>query len=281
MIALANDALLLRIDPDVGGGIASLMPARTEQELLFQAPWPIDQRALRGSGNEGWAAGWPGGWNLLFPNAGDACTVDGAAHGYHGATSVEPWKVLEASPQLARLRFKGAALVVERVVELMGHVVHVRTNVRNETDETRAFVAVEHVVFGSVLAAPGARVDRLSDAASEGDPAGERLVAPDAPGAWFRTDMTGGTSRTRVTAADGSVSAVVLARGFAALWLWAEQRSTRSAPWHGRASCLGIEPATSAVTGGLASAIEDGSSTQLPPRGEAIFEIELLVVPRE
>ena len=62
--------------------------------VLGTVPWdpidaPIDSLAARDEAE--WLTRYTGGWPLLFPNGGDACTVDGVFHGFHGEASITPW----------------------------------------------------------------------------------------------------------------------------------------------------------------------------------------------
>ena len=78
--------------------------------VLGTVPWdvveaPIESLAARDEPE--WLTRYTGGWPLLFPNGGDACTVDGVFHGFHGEASIAPWHCRDNARRLgtdARLR---------------------------------------------------------------------------------------------------------------------------------------------------------------------------------
>ena len=62
--------------------------------MLGKVPWdPVDApiASLAARDEPEWLTRYTGGWPLLFPNGGDACTVDGVFHGFHGEASIAPW----------------------------------------------------------------------------------------------------------------------------------------------------------------------------------------------
>ena len=94
-ISIASDELRVTVNPKVGGTITAIIHLGLGLSVLGEVPWdpvdaPIGGFAARDEMH--WLSRYTGGWPLLFPNGGDACTVDGVFHGFHGEASISPWK---------------------------------------------------------------------------------------------------------------------------------------------------------------------------------------------
>src|SRR5262249_49392291 len=155
----------------------------TGTELLFAPHWtPAPLDAARRS-EDAWTHAWGGGWNLLVPNAGAACTVGGHLHPFHGDASCSGWTVEACAPPAARLpRRSFAGLAVARTVTVEDARVSVRTSLENRGRVEAPYVMVEHLILGEALLDPAAVVE-VGDAlvtrlADEGPP------LSDAPSPW-------------------------------------------------------------------------------------------------
>ena len=62
---------------------------------------PAGGRSSRDGSMAGWLRGYPGGWQLLVPNAGPEREHDGARQGFHGEASIATWDLL-AQERLVR-----------------------------------------------------------------------------------------------------------------------------------------------------------------------------------
>ena len=92
-ITIASDALRVTLNPRVGGTITAITHVPSGLSVLGEVPWdPVDAPiASLGARDENhWLTRYGGGWPLLFPNGGDACTAHGAFHGSHGEASIAP-----------------------------------------------------------------------------------------------------------------------------------------------------------------------------------------------
>ena len=104
---IESDALTVRINPQVGGTITEVRHKPSGLSVLGRVPWaavdaPLASLAARDEPE--WLTRYTGGWPLLFPNAGDACTVDGVFHGFHGEASIAPWETVGSRARPAGAR---------------------------------------------------------------------------------------------------------------------------------------------------------------------------------
>jgi galactose mutarotase-like enzyme len=277
-VTLRDGHLALTIAPERGAEARSLESGGVE--LLYQAPWqpaplppgPIDAVP--------WERAWHGGWQLLWPNAGASCTVDGLRHGFHGAGSVAPFSVIERDAARARLRCRLDALVCERTFELRDGRVRATASIRNEGAAATSLIVVEHLILGGRLAAEGTRITlaggHVIGQEWDGTPAAggrpwplldeEDLSVLPATTSRFAVVRGLAAGTARVTAPDGlTVDLRFDHAAFPHLWLWEERFGATAEPWNGRGECLAVEPASVPSSDGLAGAIERAEATELAP----------------
>jgi hypothetical protein len=287
-IELRDAAIVLTIAPDRGAEVRSLEFGGAE--LLYRAPWapaPLPDGPLAA---EAWERSWHGGWQLLWPSAGAACTVDGVEHGFHGAGSIAPFSVAECDRQRATLRCEIDGLCCERRYDVRDGRVRATTQFANRGERTIQLVLVEHLILGGDLAAEGTTIEL----------AGGRVVEQ----AWDGSALPGGGEWPWLGSADLSVVPAVTSRfavvrdlpagraqvagpggitldvrfdrsAYPHLWLWEERLGATVEPWNGRGECLAVEPSSVPSTDGLAGAIARGEATVLAPGGESSSWIEL------
>jgi hypothetical protein len=298
---LHSSRLRANLDPAAGGCVRSLYDVGSDTELLFQSPWPTGALPLSPADPVEWTRAWPGGWHLLFPNAGEPCNTDGVAHGFHGAASIAIWDVVHQDMSSAGLRWRDEqGLEVIRYSRLLDNVLVVTNVVVNHSGREAAFVFVEHVIFGPPLVgeglrlhAPGGNLLPLSDT-------GEALTSVDEVDDWpyvHRGDIREDWSISAaapfsrfgavvdlpthsVTAINGRVQVRLDWSGHALphLWVWHENMASRDMPDGMAIRCLGLEPASVLNSLGLAAARESGHATTVPPDGSWHSEVRISVV---
>jgi hypothetical protein len=265
-ITMRDGVISLTIAPDRGGEVRSLRAAGVE--LLYRPPWepaPLPPGPLAA---EAWERSWHGGWQLLWPNAGVACVVDGSAHGFHGAGSVAPFTVVQEDERHALLHCDLDGLSCERGYEVDGGRVRATTRVMNCGERTIPLITVEHVVLGGRLAAAGTTVGLD----------GGWLVEQ----SWDGTPHPPGSAWPSLDREDYSVLPETASRfavdhaAYPHLWIWEERGGAVVPPWNGDGECLAVEPASVPSTDGLAGAIERGEATLLAPGDERSSWIELV-----
>jgi galactose mutarotase-like enzyme len=289
-ITLQDGDLALTIAPERGAEARSLQIGGVE--LLYQAPWNPAPLPPGPIGAVPWEQAWHGGWQLLWPNAGARCTVDGVRHGFHGAGSVAPFSVIEQDAARVLLRSELDGLVCERGFELRDGRVRATAMIRNDGAAATSLILVEHLILGRRLAAGGTSItldgghvigqewDGTPSAGGQAWPMldEEDLSVLPATTSQFAVvrDLAAGTAR--VTAPDGLMLDLCFDHtAFPHLLLWEERFGATAEPWNGQGECLAVEPASVPSTDGLAAAIERGEAIELAPG--AAFESWCELVP--
>jgi len=311
-LAIASDRLRVTVNPGVGGTITEVRHLPSGLSVLGTAPWdavdaPVASLAARDETE--WLTRFTGGWPLLFPNGGDACSFGGIFHGFHGEASIAPWEVsATAEAMTLRRRFFSVPVTMERTLTVDGDVLVLRERAWVDGPRPVEAMWVQHATFGSdLLDGP---VEITTNAArctvdSGYDPphnplrlgaAGDWPVVPGKDGPVDLSRPVGplasqaylhdfGADAGKAWAAmrrlDGPVAAVLSwdAGVFPAAWLWCELGGTVDPPWHGRGRMIGIEPATTMPGGGITDAIARGSRLiTLQPGVEQSVEVRLHVL---
>jgi hypothetical protein len=298
-VELSTDDLTITIDPARGGVISSAFARRAGVELLFRAPWAAGALDLADRDEEAWTTAWQGGWNVLFPNAGAACEVDGRRHPFHGAASFTPWAVVDRSDTSVRLRWgNDDGLTIERETSVAAGAVRVANVVGNEGPRSAPFMLVEHLILGGDVLGPSTRVRidgaKMIELANEGHRTGRendwpRIDRDGVPDDWSARPADNSARYGALHAlTDRALTVAVPERGlelrlswpegFPYLWFWEERARETAPPWNRRAVCLGLEPSTSSTGEGLAAALERGDTPVLEPGAEARTVVALEVI---
>lgn len=265
---LSSGGIRVEIDPCIGADVLSVRDV-DGREVLYNPHWQVEP-SDRGCDDQSWVRGWRGGWTLLFPNAGPACTHEGRRHPYHGDAALAEWQVVDSGSGRLTLRYTDSdGAIVERDHRVGSDRLTIVTTIDNPTDRPFEFIAVEHVILGAPFAWEAAPVDL---------PTGQRRILDmeSAPGDWsslpgpgaqrFGTVVDCGERRAVAHGREGlSVSVSWSGEHLKSLWYWIENGWNPQAPWDGRTRCLGLEPASSANSDGLAEASKRGMTTALAP----------------
>jgi galactose mutarotase-like enzyme len=279
-IILESDALCVVVDTVIGGTITSIVHKPTGASVLGTVPWtprPGPAETHAAPNENAWLPYYSGGWPILFPNGGDACTFDGVFHGFHGEASLAPWDAEQAGGRLRlHRRFATAPVEMEREFTVEGEALTIRERVTMRGDSTISVMWGHHPTFGSdlldgpfVIGTSARRVfvdDRFDLPLNPLRP-GATGDWPNVPGKAGRYDL----SRPRAPMAamayladfespsawirrlDDTIAAILSWDGsvFPYAWLWCELGATQDAPWGGRAHLIGIEPNTTWPGNGL------------------------------
>ncbi len=301
-VAIRSGELEVEVTPAKGGDVVSIRRRGDGVEVLWSTPWggrPGGQALPGGDDQAAWLERYPGGWQVLFPNAGEGGVHGGVRHVFHGEASLAPWAFECASDGRAiemALDCFSVPVALRRRVSVAGDTLTVEERIANQGDAVVECVWAQHPGFGGdLLAGPGpARIDcgarrvRVDEAY---DPPGNRL-RPGAEGAWpyvagqggdavdLREPLEGGSAFAYLLDFDGSEGWASLRREDGALgvvlswdlgvfpvaWLWEELGGSRGWPWFGRGRVVGLEPCTSWPGHGVADvARRTGTQLRLAP----------------
>lgn len=298
MIQLAAASVAIRIDPRHGGEVVDLIDLRSGRQLLGRPPFASDEPVAGELDETTWTRSYRGGWQLLVPNAGNACVVDGVSHGFHGRASTDPWEVAAVGAEAAELTWAGHDLQVRRSFVVRGDAVTVRSTVVAE--RTAALVWVEHIALGVDLLDPSVEIVLAGGQAYEVSEQSGPATPPANAARWPAVRLLDGTleraerailttprSRLLVVAHVDEGRLVVRNRDrrqgieiqwdtqwLPHLWMWHEVRTTGGA-WRGLTETLVVEPASVPHTLGLAAARELGQAHRLEAGERASTEIVL------
>jgi galactose mutarotase-like enzyme len=298
VIELESGSLRAVVDPRRGGDIV-FVGRPGGPNVLFHDAWETPLAAGRsttyGSGTLDWLSHYRGGWQVMFPNAGAECLVDGLPHPVHGEVSSAPAEVVEASSSHLVLRSATRLpLHLERRISLAAErpALLVEERAQNDSDWTMSYAWGHHP---AIAATAGMRIDLpagpLHVDSGFDDPAAD--LQPGAVGTWPEAALRDGGMAAMNQVPDGAVERVcylpdrpagwaavrdpITGRGvglawdveaFPHLWLW-EQMNGRRFPFFGRARLVGIEPVSCWPGDGLARAIERGQASTIAPHGSA------------
>jgi len=177
VLTVASEDFEVSITPNRGADIVGITDRATGLQLLAVSPTGDVGASAAASGNsmEQWMRGYPGGWQILAPNAGPERVHDGVTQGYHGEASLAQWRVLKQSATSVTLAtaLLTAPLKIERNISVEGACVKVEDVVTNLAPEPCSFRLVQHPAFGapflderSYLALPTATL--VADATAPG-----------------------------------------------------------------------------------------------------------------
>ncbi|MBA4099591.1 MAG: hypothetical protein C0484_22820 [Rhodospirillum sp.] len=302
-VVLESASLRVIVRPHVGGTITEILHKPTGLSVLGTVPWePVDAPLESGAAPDepAWLTRYTGGWPLLFPNGGNACSVDGVFHGFHGEASITPWEA-ETSGSSIRLsrRFDSVPVRMRREISLDDDLLVIRELAELEGNEPAIVMWGHHPTFGSDLLAGEFEIQsgaRSVTTDQEYNPPSNPLH-PGATGAWpivagkdrtidLRRPLAGSHETGMAALAylynfespwmsirrlDNAVAATLSwdSSVFSSLWYWIELGGTSDAPWSGRARLIGLEPNTTRLAYGLAEAKRRDAGTLTLQAGSA------------
>ena len=280
-ILLETADLRVAVDPEVGGTVTSIIHKAHGLSVLGTVPWATRSgpaETIAAPDENAWLPYYTGGWPILFPNGGDACTFDGVFHGFHGEASLAAWAV-ERTAEGLRLHRRFSTVPVEMVRDFIldGDAITIRERVTLHGDRPVDVMWGHHPTFGSdLLAAPfeiGTRARRLvvddrfdpplnplQPGATAGWPevpgksGAYRLDRPRGPATAMAYLLDFETPSAWIRRLDDAIAVHLTWDGtvFPCAWLWCELEGTQDPPWAGKTRLLAIEPNTTWPGNGLA-----------------------------
>ncbi|MDR1512486.1 MAG: hypothetical protein LBS56_03230, partial [Propionibacteriaceae bacterium] len=265
-LRLRSPELDVGVSPLSGGSITAITHSATGLEVLWRTPWA--ERAPAAEPGRvldvgEWCACSRGGWQVAFPNAGDACEWAGVRHGFHGEASMAEWAVADVheGSVLLKLDLASLPISIERLITVSGATVTVRDAATNTSAAPVEVMWTQHpglggdLLDGPVTLQTNAAVFQLDDQAA--------VVGIDArPGqtaCWpvlGETDLRhpadhgallgylrefDGPPWVDLSRDDGSLGIRLTwdADVYPYCWLWQELGGTQGEPWRGQARVIG------------------------------------------
>ena len=157
-INLENDLIAVTVLPDKGADIYSLVSKPHGIDVLWKSPWPLRPGLpveMAASSESAWLEQYEGGWQLIFPNGGDACTYRGAPLSFHGEASASRWEysirstATRAEIEL-RLSLRRSPFFITRslAIERRSAVLQITESITNLSDDPLHFMWGQHPGFG-------------------------------------------------------------------------------------------------------------------------------------
>ncbi len=294
--------------PEKGCDIVELIDRRTGVDVLFKTPWGYARRPVHApSSFEAWIESYPGGWQVLLPNGGDAAVEHGVEWGFHGEAGLVEWRIEEVGPTAASFSTSliTAPLEVSRAVHLEHNAFIVEERVTNLGSDAIEVMWGHHPAFGSPFLEPGCRIETSAATFTADDRAPGAGLEPGRSSAWPRAELAGGGSidldvipAVRETRAvlgylsdfeAGSYRVVNPRLGlaveirwpfelFPTAWFWQELNASPDYPWYRRAYTTALEPNTTAPAQGIANArAKGGVPLLLTPGSSATAVLEAIL----
>lgn len=167
LLRLTTNQIAVDVLPQLGGTIVSLrrrdQGSGDEVELLWRTPWGLRPRgslSVPGTSEAMMLDSYPGGWQTLFPNAGDTAMVHGVEWGFDGEARIAPfaWTAFSGSVVLT-CRLVRSPFEVTKVISVRGGQVKVAETVQNVGGDSYEVMWGQQVVFGQPLISAQTVVD--------------------------------------------------------------------------------------------------------------------------
>ncbi|MGN6502800.1 MAG: DUF4432 family protein [Pseudolysinimonas sp.] len=291
MITLQSPALSVEIDDERGAAVLAVRDATGRNALAhydWETPIPADRGLSYGNDDLDFHAGYRGGWQETFPNAGLPALVDGVPHPFHGEAATSRWSVEQSESRRCVLTVPARSpLLLRRTMTIDPErpVLRIEGEVTNQGRHPIDFVWGHHPAFPATAGARidypvGARVrpdvERTAGTALDAVPwprvAGESggevdlSVIPDEPvhRLAYLDGLDAGWAAIRQPGDGVSVALAWDREAFPYSWLWV-MRDDSGFPFYGRARMVAIEAQTAWPYDGLSGARRRNMAHRLPP----------------
>lgn len=311
IVVLRSEHLEVEVLPGKGGDVLGVRRLEDDLNVLWSSPWGLRPRGAFSAANESEGRlmeAYPGGWQTVFPNGGDASPAHGTVWGMHGEVWLAPfgWEPLGTNGIAMRTRLVHSPFAVAKDVHVDGSRVTISETITNCGGHPVDVMWSHHPAFGapllsadSIIDVPGATV--LVDDIT---PPGHTDITPAASGRWpcvaapdgGLTDLSRLPAGTETVSrmgyltdlAEGSIHLRNPQLGAGALiawdtavmphaWYWLECHGSPDFPWYQQAYVLGLEPASSYPGQGIAAARERGTAMTVHPGDSRTATVSLTV----
>ena len=192
VVRLVTASAAVEVVPGKGGDVLSVRWRPADLELLWQSPWGLRARGAATSSEDGVARlieAYPGGWQTVFPNGGDAVVEHGVCWSMHGEVWLTPfdWAPFEGGIEMSARLVRSPFEVIKRVT-VDGSSVTVTETVRNVGGVPVEVMWSQHPAFGAPLVGPDTVIEADAETFLVDDVRDTRSgdLAPGARAAWPR-----------------------------------------------------------------------------------------------
>lgn len=298
---------LIEVDvvPDKGGDILQITYSPAGLPLLWSTPWGLRERWNVSDAKDSYSRfmeNYPGGWQTIFPNGGDATSSQGIIHDFHGEACLIPWehKILPSGIELIT-SLTGSPFQLSKTISISGMQVIVEEIIRNVGKAPLDAMWVHHPAFGSPFLDGNCLIETAATSFIVDPTSSTDLVA--GKGTWPYGEGPDGAVDLRVMPTEGSGIARLcyltdFDRGWAAItnrdlgvgiemewaaevlphaWLWLEANATPTPPVNQGWYVLAIEPASGYPAHGINAARETGTLLRFEPEQARSMRIALTI----
>ena len=194
-IELSSAGIRATLLPEKGCDVLELVDLESGIDVLLKTPWTPGRRPVHAPGSlEAWIESYPGGWQLILPNGGDATDEHGVEWGFHGEAGLIAWRVEEAEQAHAvcSAELVTAPLGLRRVVSLDGPVLRIEESVQNGSDTPIEVMWGHHPALGAPFLEPGCTISAPAGAFHSDDRAPGTGLAPGVSSEWPHAVLEGG-----------------------------------------------------------------------------------------
>lgn len=318
-IALENDHVRITILPEKGADIYEWIHKRSEIDVLWKSAWGLRRpgAGIPSSFDSAvtWIEWYPGGWQVLFPNGGNACDYKGVELNFHGEASTIAWDVADLgrsdnevwvrlSTRLARSPF---TLTRDMVLPRDSYSFVLRETIRNDGREAMDYMWGHHPAYGAPFLSGDCVIDTNATtmiADPNSDPPG-RVMQRGEHYSWPNVTLDGVVTDLSVVPGDhASRASMGYLDGFEEIawygitnthlgigaglawrrddfphaWFWQELHGSPGFPWYQGVYVMAIEPNTTWPGQGLVNAIKQtGAHRTLQPGESRTAEIRAVL----
>jgi hypothetical protein len=287
-LELGSDELAVTVLPGKGCDVLEVIDRASGIDVLMKMPWGYGRVPVTAaSSSERWIEAYPGGWQVLLPNGGDAVVQHGVEWGFHGEAGLIPWRVDAQAAATARLStsLRTAPLDVERELAVEGRTFVLVERVTNVAPDPIDVMWSHHPAFGAPLIEPGCVLAPRCRTFIADDRAPGAGLEPGARSAWPHAALAGGGTidlsvippldrpqsvlgyltdfeAGEYTIANARIGLAATVRWpldlYPHAWYWQELHGLEGFPWFRRMYTQAIEPGTTFPGQGIVRARERG-----------------------
>ena len=308
VLELTTDAIAVTVLPGLGGAIRSLTRRADDASLLHTAPWGLPTYGSAALPGNPFAQAMStfGGWQMIFPNGGDAAIDHDVQRGFDGEARVTPldWEYTGSSLILDG-RLRHTPFTVTRTISLRGHELSLGETVRNVGREGLETMWGSQLTLGGDLLGPDTVLDTAATVVRP-DPQFVPSTTYDDLAPWPRTPGASGmVNLRRVPGPTADESRLAYLSDFTRPWLRVTRRERqlgldlewdgdrwphvwyrleagghREFPWYGAGYFLSLTPSSSWPAHGLHEARRVAATTlPIPPGATRTSSATLTVHP--